>query len=63
MLADVANGKVTLGEFVAQLTDEQLIALTCESPAQALQIRVEWATLKNLEFECYDGRRTGRDCV
>lgn len=32
MLADVANGKVTLGEFVAQLTDEQLIALTCGKP-------------------------------
>ena len=32
MLADVANGKVTLGEFVTQLTDEQLISLTCGKP-------------------------------
>lgn len=32
MLADVANGKVTLGEFMAQLTDEQLVSLTCGKP-------------------------------
>ena len=32
MLADVANGKVTLGKFMAQLTDEQLVSLTCGKP-------------------------------
>lgn len=32
MLTDVVNGKVTLDEFIAQLTDEQLVSLTYGKP-------------------------------